>query len=157
VYSDTIDKLSKRFALALNMVNTLYITAQTILRAPNKLMAMPLTDALRMKSALLCLFLFLFVLHAGLLLLGLIAEGQELEVLLGEFSYPRDTLLFNITILGNYLINAQLLIGLLWLMFHTHLIQRAGIILRRHACSIHPELNGDPVYGAHGCRAPPLA
>ena len=94
--------------------------------------------------------------HFGLYLLSILVEFQELDSLVGEYSLPRGIAALGIASFSSYLINAQFLIGLLWLMFHTQLVRRAGIVLRREAYSFCPELACQPVYGAHGCRAPPL-
>ena len=110
----------------------------------------------RAKSVLLSITLIIFALHFGLYLLSVLVECQELDSLVSEYSLPKGIAALSIASFSNYFISAQFLIGLLWLMFHTHLIRRAGIVLRRYAYSFCPELACEPVYGAHGCRAPPL-
>ncbi|WP_017218857.1 hypothetical protein [Pseudoalteromonas sp. NJ631] len=106
----------------------------------------------RIFSVLSALMMF----NAALLFTGMLGDVAELEALFADNSLPDSVLVMLGEFLAQPILSLQLLIGLYWLVFHTILPTRAGVVLRKTAFASTEAIQPQPVPSAHGCRAPPF-
>ncbi|MEJ6474806.1 hypothetical protein [Pseudoalteromonas piscicida] len=106
----------------------------------------------RIISVLTALMMF----NTALLFSGMLGDVAELEALFADNSLSDSVVATIGAFLAQPILSLQLLIGLCWLVFHTILPTRAGVVLRKTAFASTEAIQPQPVPSAHGCRAPPF-
>ncbi|GEK11754.1 MULTISPECIES: hypothetical protein [Pseudoalteromonas] len=98
----------------------------------------------------------LMVANSVLLFSGMLGDVAELEALFADNSLPDSLVVMLGAFLAQPILSLHLLVGIYWLVFHTILPTRAGIVLRKMVFASTEAIHPQPAPSAHGCRAPPF-